>query len=338
MQPGQYRRIQVSVTPRPGVAVGAALVVHLTAKSVDVPALADTAGARTTCLPSYCPDGRIRSGSTWLGDGIINGTGADQTAGQTANPNQKVTYQVRFRNCGNVTDRFIITGTAGNTRWKVVYSAGGQDVTQKVTTGDPEPLETDDLDPNEWYGVNVEVTPLDAADGNSQLTARLTATSDGDETKSDTVGTVTTCAPTYTVDGLIHSGAVYIGDEVFNTTGVDQTHSQSVPAGGTATYQVRFYNDGNADQKLLIRCRPLPTTWTVQFLDRKNNNADITTAVSVVGWETPELPRKGFAWIKILVSPGPSVPAGGSLSVLLTGTSGVDGTKKDAVKAVTTRN
>jgi len=113
--------------------------------------------------------------------------------------------------------------------------------------------------------------------------------------------------------------------------------ARSVHIGLTAPYHIRLCSGADNAGTLNAAGPAGSAYWEVVYIVNATA-ADITAAVTGAGWQTPELPRNGYAWVKILVTPGPSVPAGAQLSLALTGTSALDATKKDTVKAVTTRN
>jgi len=329
-----YRRINMMVTPQPGLPIGAVRNAVLTITSTEDHTKVDAVRAQVTCLATHLPDVHIHNGSAFIGDNTYNITGAGQTHDSTVATDVTTTYTVRAYNDGNIAEAFRVGGTAGNSRWAVAYTdaSTGTDITSDVTGGG---WTTPVLAVGGYRALKVVVTPLARAAGNTLFRARLVAVAAGGGT-SDVALARTTCAPGYQPDGLIYSGTAYLGDGVYNTTGAGQTHALAVALGRTATYLVQLCNDGNLPQVLSITGTAGSGDWTVQYVDVATGD-DITAAVTGAGWASPALNPRSYRRIKVYVSPGPSVAPNAALSVLLTAASTVDATKRDAVKATTTR-
>jgi len=333
LKPGAYWAGQAIVTPQPGVAANTTLSALVTGTSESDATKKDAVKATTVCGPVYTVDGVLRDGRVYIGDGEINTTGADQTLARTVLPGVEAAYLVRFYNDGNISQPLRITGPAGNRDWTVEYVdyATGADVTASVTSGG---LLTAAIRPGAYWAGQVFVSPLSSAAANSSLTVLLTGASSVEASKKDVLEMVTTCAPTYRPDALIYDGTDYIGDDIYNTSGTGQTQSLAVAQERTATHNVLVYNDGNAWESIKVTGTRGNMKWTVKYIDN-TTGADITAAVTGSGWHTPALDAGSSRRIKIQVTPGRSVLPGSALNVLLTATSTTDGTKRDAVKAVT---
>ena len=150
------------------------------------------------------------------------------------------------------------------------------------------------------------MTPPWSAPADSSLGVLVTATSVGGATKRDAVKAITTCALARRVDGLIHDGTAYIGDEVFNTNGASQAHSRTANPDSVAMYLARFYNDGNAADSFRITGRAGNSSWQVRYFDHATG-ADITADVTGrAGRHSPPLPaRTGWCALKSPRSHGP---------------------------------
>jgi len=332
---GRYCWVRVDVGPAAGVPAGTAFPLLLTATSVGDAAKQDAVKAETTCALTRRPDAVIHNGSTYLGDGAYNTSGTGQTHSRTVSSGTAATYLIRLYNDGNAVDGLVVNAQGDSALWGVKYfdHSTGADITAGVAGAG---WVTSSLRSGAYASVRAEVTPSVRVAANAKLARLVTATSVGDGKTKDAVKTETTCAPSYQPDGTICNGSTYTGDNTYNTTGSDQSYEQTVAPGATATYHARFYNDGNLAQSLRITGTPGNSKWTVKYLDY-STGADITAAVTGAGWTTASL-SPGGAWrVKVLVTPGASVGPGGVLPWLLTGTSTVDATKKDAVKATTTR-
>lgn len=140
--------------------------------------------------PAPQPDGRIRLGSTGnlVGDDTYNTTGVDQTRRGTAAIAGTVTYFVSVQNDALFAAASRLRGTASTNRFRVKYSADGTGITGAVVAGT---YTTPVLAPGATITVKVRVTVLASAPGGSSLDAALTAKSDTDPSRRDTVRFVT---------------------------------------------------------------------------------------------------------------------------------------------------
>jgi hypothetical protein len=141
---------------------------------------------------------------------------------------------------------------------------------------------------------------------------------------------------TYQPDNQIKNSSEtsYIGDNIYNQTGVDQTKSQSVAPNNTAIYHVKIENDGNGQDGFNVReVFPTDVDWNVQYFDALSGGNNITAQVTSTGWGTGALNPGQFREIRIEVTP---TPTGSQLHTYLMSTSQNDDTKRDVVQAITT--
>jgi hypothetical protein len=134
-------------------------------------------------------DGLIRPGAKrFVGNDVYNTTGARQIARASAS-NRPARYTWRIQNDGNVTDRFVVRGTAGTDAFTVTYKRGRTNITAAVRSGS---YTTPRLAPGKRTDITVIVrATARVAVGDShrlQLVARSTTTA----RNSDTVRAVTT--------------------------------------------------------------------------------------------------------------------------------------------------
>ncbi len=155
--------------------------------------------------------------------------------------------------------------------------------------------------------------------------------------RATNVGEVT---HTYTVatprpDGRIKKGSgAFVGNDVYNTTGIDQTRNGSAPRGSTVTYTVKVQNDSEATDVLRLRGTTSTTHFRVSYTVGGTN---VTSAVVTGTYLTPSLAPGASVSVTVTVKVKTSAPAGSSLSARLTAKSDTDPTKKDTVKFVTSR-
>jgi hypothetical protein len=83
----------------------------------------------------------------------------------------------------------------------------------------------------------------------------------------------------YQPDGLISNTdeSNYIGDGVYNSTGLNQTKSQQINYGDSATFKIKLENDSDEKQQLRLEGQSGTNGWTFIYID--DNNVDITTDV-----------------------------------------------------------
>ena len=243
---------------------------------------------------------------------------------------------VRSRGLGDVYKRqFRVTGRGGSSAWRVAYydttdSDAGVEVTSSVTgTG----WTTSSVAPATYRRMRLEVTPLSGVAAGAGLTALVTATSTTDATKKDAVKAVTTCALARRVDGMIHNGTAYTGDEVFNTSGSGQTHSRTTSPNIAASYLARFYNDGNAADSVKVIGTKGNSAWQVKYLDYRTG-IDLTSSVTGAGWVPPPIAARAYCSLRLDVAALWGAAATSTFSALVTGTSLVDTQAKAAVKAM----
>jgi hypothetical protein len=87
----------------------------------------------------YQPDNLIanlESGADYMGEGIYNANGTDQTKTNSISVGESKTYYIKIKNTGKVADQVIVTGTASSGAWEVTYcdaKLSGNNITSQVT-------------------------------------------------------------------------------------------------------------------------------------------------------------------------------------------------------------
>jgi len=285
------------------------------------------------------PDLTIKNSTdaAYLGQGIFNLDGAQQTKSQTTSNGMTAHYFFQVMNAGSTTDAFTLTCPAPAVGWKAQFVewATGKDITAAITAGG---WKTAALHPGVPTGYTIHVTPQSVVAGGTVCALTVTAISAIDRTQADAVQAVTTAAllsqPDLTIGNAGDAG--YIGYRLFTLDGTKQTRNQTIATGATASYFILLENAGNTAETFTLTC-PLPaiTGWKVQVIDCSTGN-DITAAVRGAGFSTITLNPCARAGFTIHVTPTTAASGGTVYPVLLTVTSSRDLTKQDAVKAVTT--
>jgi len=91
-------------------------------------------------------------------------------------------------------------------------------------------------------------------------------------------------------DGRIRKGSgTFVGNNIYNTTGVTQTKTGSATRGATITFGVSIQNDGGAAESFTVFASGTATTmYTVRYF---RGTTEITTAVHAGTYTTPSLAR-----------------------------------------------
>ena len=156
----------------------------------------DTVEYAATITPVYKPDALIyeASSASYLGNDIYNNTGADQAVSRNLVPNGQTTYYVRVQNDGNIGDVLKLTGPASSGSFTITYidSSNGNNITAEMTGAG---WATGNICPTGKRAIKVIVKASASAPSGEQLTINVTAKSNNDITKLDTVSAITTIAP-----------------------------------------------------------------------------------------------------------------------------------------------
>ncbi len=151
----------------------------------------DVARNTTTVTVTYTverrrPDAWIRAGSDPdVGDDVYNTTAVGQKAEATvmASPGARATFTVTFQNDGTGAERFRVLGQGTTAAFRVVYLAGGVDVTPQVVSGT---YVTARLEPGATTTLTLRIIYKSGGPGTS-IGRTVTAVSRSDPTKADAV-------------------------------------------------------------------------------------------------------------------------------------------------------
>ncbi|MCK4533262.1 T9SS type A sorting domain-containing protein [bacterium] len=164
------------------------------------------------------------------------------------------------------------------------------------------------------------------------LTAATTYQSEGGYWSGVDAGVVFS----YQTDNHIKNSTegTYIGDNIYNSDGTNQTKAQSVDNDATATYHIRLENDGNTSDTFVVTGTGGVSDWTVNYYDALSGGSDITADVTGAGWSSGALASGANTEIRVEVTPGAEAGGGTFREILVTSTSQGD-SNIDAVKACT---
>jgi hypothetical protein len=147
------------------------------------------------------------------------------------------------------------------------------------------------------------------------------------------IGAVTNQKP----DGRIKKGSgTLVGNNIYNTTGVNQTRTGSAAVGSTITFTISIQNDGsNAGKFKVAATASGNVNYEVKYFRGTTN---ITSAVVAGTYLTGSVGVGNAFAIKAKVKVLPAAIAGSSTTRLVTITSNADATKIDAVKLIGKRS
>ncbi len=185
---------RLEVGPTSAAAGNTTPVINITAQSLADRSKRDVARAATTIGAVRRPDGLIcNAGDTdFIGGGIYNLDGTDQTKGQSVGAGETAVYQLRVQNAGNAVDQFMVRGPSGGLGWTIRYynaPSGGTDVTYAATHNG---WLTTPLARGAVRDFRVEVTPDSTVAVGASFEALLKVRSFWGPTNLDAVKAVTT--------------------------------------------------------------------------------------------------------------------------------------------------
>ncbi len=124
----------------------------------------------------------------------------------------------------------------------------------------------------------------------------------------------------------------YIGQDIYNSDGTNQTRSQNGIRKKPVMYLFRVYNRGAYEDLFKITGPGSSSGWTVRYY-KFGSTVDVTDLVTSYGWVTPYLAPGGTTGVYALVAPDGT--AVGSTNTLLVEASSIYGNSSDTVKAIT---
>jgi hypothetical protein len=138
-------------------------------------------------------------------------------------------------------------------------------------------------------------------------------------------------------DALARKAATgpFVGNDVYEGTPMTQVLSCSRARGKTAKYYLRLENDGNLDDQLRLKGTAGGAAWTVKYSRGWTTPKDITTAVAAGTWQSRALAPGRGVQVLVEVTPRTSGAQGTTKSLVVTVSSAIQPTRKDAFKLAT---
>lgn len=222
----------------------------------------------------------------YIGDDILSADGTNQTVSQTAFGGETATYHVKVEKevaAGSIVLK--VTGTAESSGWTVRYYdalTNGLDITTAVTSanGWTPQLNAASLE------FRVEVIPPSNLTSDSNLTLLVSAGKDGVPSTTDVVKAITTGKPAAQPDLEIKLAADpnYIGANVLNIDGTNQSKSIPLPVQKTQVFNLRVQNTSAFTSDLVVQGEAIPAGWTVKYFDAPTGGNEVTASVIAGGW------------------------------------------------------
>ena len=141
-----------------------------------------------------------------------------------------------------------------------------------------------------------------------------------------------TAASTRKPDGRVRLGSTgaFVGDDVYNTTGIGQSVGGGVSGGGIVAFGISIQNDGVLTERLKVKgTKSTSANYTVRYTHGKTN---ITKAVVAGTFKTPLLAFGASYLITVSVTVASTAPLHTRLTLLATISSVGNTNAKDVVK------
>ncbi len=342
LAPGATTEIRCEVTPNAGAWGDESYNVLVTSTASGYGAIKDAVKATTTVNSHFQPDNLVKraSESSYIGDGIYNADGTDQTSSYITNYWKTVVFNVRIENDSNTVDSYDVTAPASSGGWTVQYFdavSGGNEITGDITGAG---WSTGSMNPDDYREIRVEITGSTNADSMFEALVTSTSTlSTSNIKESDAVKCVVISASAQP-DLMVKSSdeVDYTGDNVYNQTGMNQTKELEIRATQMGVFHVQIENDymdedGNPDV-FTLRGTPGNAFWNLKYYDMLTGGADITAAMTASGWSTGEILPLGTKRIRIEVTPDTSLTDSSFYEITIKATSQNDGNRRDVVIAI----
>jgi hypothetical protein len=248
--------------------------------------------------------------------GVGNGGPAQFDWAQGAKPEAPVLASPLGVGNGSLTATFTQPGTPDPVLTGYTATAtptgGGTPVTQ---TGESSPITIPGLTNGTSYDVTVHAT-----------------SEAGDSDESNAVSGTPLPPATYKVDGEIRrsSQTAFIGNNVYNNTGVNQTRATNVRRGQTGQFVVRIRNEANRTDSIRVKGTGSTSRFTVRYF---NGATNVTPGVVAGTFRFNGMAANSTRNLTVKVTVAGSTPVNTTRNVLVTATSVGNTTKKDTVRA-----
>ncbi len=234
-----------------------------------------------------------------------------QDAWQLATPTTPGSFHVRIENDGtNALSPVLRENEQTNADWTITYRVGATDISAQVRSTNGYTITN--LVAGAPETVTVELSPAPLMPGNARVATTLSVFAHRYATiPRDVVRVTAINDPTYQPDMFIkrHTDVVYAGEDIYNTTGVNQTKAVILEPLGTAIFHLRIANDGNLTNQYRLSGEAGAAGWAVRYFDLPAGGVDITEAITN-GLTSVMLPPGGAWNFRVELTPGAAVARG----------------------------
>ena len=236
---------------------------------------------------------------------------------------------------GNVSQTVSYTWTVDKTPPNVTITSGPSGYVQSTaasfgfTTGDSHDTFECHLDGLGWSSCSPPANYSGLSAGLHTFYVRATDQYGNIGSTAHQAWTVDT--QTHRPDGQIATGTTYLGNDIYNSDGSNQTQTVKAKVGKTATFKIRFQNDGTGTDGYTVTGTGSGKGYTVAYFVGTTN---ITSKITA-GTYKVNVPVGQYGLITLKVTVGTKAVA--SRSLLVKATADHETSRLDAVKAVVKR-
>jgi len=290
------------------------------------------------------PDNQIKNywgdANDYIGNNIYNSTGINQNITQFTETNLPAIYHIKIENDGIFNDYFRVraieeANVPPTATWTIQYFdalTGGNNITSQITSTNG--WTTNLISPGGCKEMRIEVTPASNVPQRGVKKINIDSYSVNDPNKVDRVYMVAdlwnnAVKPDLQIKNSIESS--YLGNNVYNIDGAGQTKEQIVWR-QPAIFHIKIERDGEQSvDGIAINGPASDNNWNIRYYEEINGITDITDSV-VNGTYLRIVTNPIFITMKVTPV---SVYNGGIKECLITGISGYNPRKRDAVKTIT---
>jgi streptogramin lyase len=299
------------------------------------------AGLTGVCLVAQADgfvDLVLRNAGETAFSGLFQFDPDSQTRTQTTDVNVPAVYEFRFTYVGVDRDTVRLRSTRAPGGWTVRCFdelAGGQDISRSVVSS--EGYAWPDVVSGATRDFRIEVMPGPGAAGGQMNEVGVRVWPESQPQRSDGARAFTACLVRQQADLLIRRDfdLRYLGDNLYNLSGVAQTKRQETEPDRVAVYFMMLANDGNLTDHFRVSGSGGDEAWRVRYFDAPFAGLDVTDMVTGDGWLSPPMVLNETRELRLEVS-GPASVQGVSVSQVYVRAAPVgEPTRTDTVKAVT---
>ena len=267
------------------------------------------------------PDIVLSDPTGWIGDNVYEASATQQKTTREVFAGFDTVHKFRVQNDAPTPEKMRITGAGDHGKWHVRYVLkDGTDVTDDVIGDGWKPT----LLPGEHADVRVRIHTEAglAADATRKMLVAAgfdrwdQSTFDAQRDTGKLLTRIVLPPQEERPDVWVVDGAVWIGDNYYNTKGNYQKTTRTIQPGVRTSYKLRVYNDTPVKERLRITGPAGSGKWTVTY--QTTGGADLTPKITGAGWRPSVGPGK-FAEVRVKVAAAASMAPDSKLALLARG-------------------